>query len=91
MRKRSIRWSRIQSVKGFSCLGEAVRCVRGDSADFGMYVRRSTAAQCAVTKVTTKYPIQRSAASIGFLTARASFEAPLLQVGYVRWSATFGK
>ncbi len=62
-----------------------------DSADFGMYVRRSTAAQCATTKVTTEYPIQRSAASIGFLTARARFEPPLLQLGYVRWSATFGK
>jgi hypothetical protein len=82
-------------VKGFSCLGAAVHCVRDDSADFGIYVRRSTAAQYAATKattkVTTKYPIQRSAASIGFLTARASFEPPLLQVGYVRWSATFGK
>jgi hypothetical protein len=65
-----------------------------------MYVRRSTAAQYAATKVTTstrfnvratKYPIQRSgAASIGFLTARARFEPRLLQFGYVRWAATFG-
>jgi len=50
-----------------------------DSADFGMYVRRSTAAQCAATKVTTEYPIQRSAASIGVLRDSARFEPPLLQ------------
>ena len=56
MRKRSIRWSRIQSVKGFSCLGVAVHCVHDDSADFGVYVRRSTAARCVATKVATKVP-----------------------------------
>ena len=64
MQKRSIRWSRTQSVKGFSCLGEAVRCVRDDFADFGMYVSRSTAAQYAATKVTTEYPVLRPSASI---------------------------
>src|SRR6266481_4484992 len=93
-RKRSIRWSRIQSVKGFSCLGEAVRCVRDDSADFGMYVRRSTATQCVATKVatkvTTKYPLQLLHTSIGFLRAHARFWSRLLQFGYVRWAATFG-
>jgi hypothetical protein len=51
-------------VKGFSFLGAAVHCVQDDSAAFGMYVRRSTAAQYAATKVTTEYPVQRPSASI---------------------------
>ncbi len=42
-------------MKGFSCLGAAVHCVQDDSGAFGMYVRRSTAAQYAATKVTTEY------------------------------------
>src|SRR5580704_18272512 len=54
--KRSIRWSRIRSVRGSSCLGAAVHCVQDDSADSGMCVRRSTAAQCVATKVATKVP-----------------------------------
>ena len=61
-------------MKGSSYLGGALRCVQDDSADFGMYVRRSTAAQCVATKVatkvTTKYPIQLLHTSIGF------FEGP---------------
>ena len=61
-------------MKGFSFLGAAVHCVQDDSADFGIYVRRSTAAQYAATKVatkvTTKYPIQLLHTSIGF------FEGP---------------
>jgi len=57
-------------VRGSSCLGAAAHCVQDDSADSGMCVRRSTAAQCVATKVTTKYPIQLLHASIEF------FEGP---------------
>jgi hypothetical protein len=53
-------------VRGSSCLGGAVHCVQDDSADFGVYVRRSTAVQCVATKVTTKYPIQIRERLLGF-------------------------
>jgi hypothetical protein len=39
--------------EGSSCLGAAVHCVRDDSADSGMCVRRSTATQCVATKATS--------------------------------------
>ena len=56
--------------EGSSCLGAEVNCVQDDSADSGMCVRRSTAAQCAATKATTKvtaeYPIQRFPRLLGF-------------------------
>ena len=50
MQKRSIQWSRIQSAKGSSCLAGAVHCVQDDSADSGMHVRKSMAAQCGASK-----------------------------------------
>jgi hypothetical protein len=47
-------------------------------------------AQCDATKVTTKYPIQLPAASIGFFEGPREIAPRLLRFGYVCWAATLG-
>ena len=48
----------IDSKSALKPLKGVTHDVRDDSADFGMYVRRSTAVQCVATKAPTKYPFQ---------------------------------
>jgi hypothetical protein len=94
MPKQSIQWFRIRSATGSSCRGEAVRCVRDDSVDFGAHVRRSTAAQYVATKVKKKYRFNIPARPIlaclsGFSDNPCKKEVNLFIFGHFSWGRNF--